>query len=121
MILASLPGIAVFFWLQQPRYEGCDLRSKDASLKSDLKIYRSAIDIFRKDTGARPRDLADLSAIQAPRHGVLGSKVLSIKASDWKGPYIDAVMTDPQSGKPFLYDPRTGQVYSSAGPPYDTW
>lgn len=104
----------------RPICSDCGLRSKDASLRSDLKIYRNAIQLFQKDTGALPRTLEDLSAVTAPSSGCARGLRVPIDGKKWQGPYIDSVMTDPVSGNPFLYNPRTGTIQSS-DPDHTTW
>lgn len=130
-LLIVIIVIAVLAAIALPRFINSGLRSKEASLKSDLKIYRNAVQLFLNDTGAYPANLSALAATSAPASGLdsAGSSK-SIIATDWKGPYIDAVMTDPVSGNAFTYgatSPNVGKVTSSAsgnsteGTAYSTW
>lgn len=130
-LLIVIIVIAVLAAIALPRFINSGLRSKEASLKSDLKIYRNAVQLFLNDTGTYPATLAALSATSAPASGLdsAGSSK-SITATDWKGPYIDSIMTDPVSGNAFTYgvtSPNVGKVTSSAsgnatdGTAYSSW
>lgn len=130
-LLIVIIVIAVLAAIALPRFINSGLRSKEASLKSDLKIYRNAVQLFVNDTGAYPKDLNSLSATKAPASGVDASGATkAIVASDWKGPYIDEIMDDPVSANPFKYtksSPNVGKITSSApgkatdGTSYSTW
>ena len=130
-LLIVIIVIAVLAAIALPRFINSGLRSKEASLKSNLKIYRNAVQLFLNDTGAYPTNLAALSATSAPASGIdAAGSAKTIIATDWKGPYIDSVMTDPVSGNAFTYgatSPNVGKVTSSAsgnsteGSAYSTW
>ena len=120
IIIAVLAAIAI------PKFANSSTRSKEAALRADLKLYRNAIELFKADTGAYPATIADLAVTTAPANGVDSSTGSSkaINSSDWKGPYLQAVETDPVSGSAFTYSttsPTVGAVTSSAGSPYSTW
>lgn len=120
IIIAVLAAIAI------PKFANSSTRSKEAALKADLKLYRNAIELFKADTGAYPAALADLAATTAPSAGVDSSTGASksINSSDWKGPYLQALESDPISSNAFGYSvtsPTVGAVTSSAGSPYNTW
>jgi general secretion pathway protein G len=120
IIIAVLAAIAI------PKFANSSQRSKDAALKADLKLYRNALELFKSDTGAYPATLADLAVTTAPANGVDPSSGSSkaITSTDWKGPYLQAIETDPENGNAFSYtttSPNVGVVTSSAGAPYNTW
>lgn len=119
IIIAVLAAIAI------PKFADSSKRSKEAALKADLKLYRNAIELYKADTGTYPSTLADLAATSAPTNGVDSTGTSkAITASDWKGPYLQAIETDPVGGAAFTYttaSPNVGVVKSSAGSPYDTW
>jgi hypothetical protein len=89
------------------------------------------VQLFLNDTGAYPATLAALAATSAPATGLDSAGASkAIVASDWKGPYIDAIMTDPVSANAFTYgvaSPNVGKVTSSAsgngtdGTAYSGW
>lgn len=130
-LLIVIIVIAVLAAIALPKFINSGLRSKEASLKSDLKIYRNGIQLFLNDTGSYPATLSALSATSAPASGLDASgAVKSIVAADWKGPYIDAIMNDPVSSNAFNYSttsPSVGKVTSSAsgnatdGTAYSSW
>jgi general secretion pathway protein G len=119
IIIAILAAIAI------PKFADSSLRSKQAALKADLKLYRNAIELFKSDCGSYPATLNDLAATSAPANGLdSAGATKAITLSDWKGPYLQAVETDPISGSAFTYtttSPGVGNVISSAGSPYSTW
>lgn len=119
IIIAVLAAIAI------PKFADSSKRSKEAALKADLKLYRNAIELFKADCGSYPASLADLAVTSPPANGVdTAGSSKAITAGDWKGPYLQAVETDPISGNSFTYtvtSPNVGAVKSSAGSPYDTW
>jgi hypothetical protein len=117
VVLLSLACVVVYICLPSIYFQlgggGCGLRSKDASLKSDLRIYRNAVKLFRKDTGQYPHSLDELVAPTGPKN--------------YHGPYVDCPMLDPVSRQPFVYDPVSHHVASSAQgddpdcAPYAAW
>ncbi len=130
-LLIVIIVIAVLAAIALPRFINSGLRSKEASLKADLKLYRNAIQTFSNDTGVYPASLSDLAVTTAPASGLdsTGSSK-SIVASNWKGPYIDQIQGDPVSGNTFTYavaSPNVGKVTSSAsgnatdGTSYSSW
>ena len=125
IILAVLAAVAI------PRFLDSGQRSREASLKANLKILRNAVELFQNDTGAFPAALADLVGTAAPASGkdTAGAN-RAITAADYKGPYLQAVPTDPVSGNAFTYSttsPTVGKVTSSAagngldGTAYSSW
>lgn len=125
VILAILAAIVL------PKFVNCGRRSKEAALRSDLKIARNAVNLFQTDTGAYPSSLADLAVTTAPANGLdSDGAAATIDARDWHGPYLDSVPTDPVSGNACNYrttSPNVGKVTSSAvgngldGTAYSTW
>lgn len=119
IVIAVLAAIAI------PKFASSSQRSKESSLRANLKVVRNAVEMFKNDTGLFPAALTDLTATSAPDNGKDASGATkSITATDWKGPYLQALENDPISGSAFNYSttaPDVGKVTSSAGSPYDTW
>ena len=125
VILAVLAAIAI------PRFMDSGTRSKEASLRGDLKLMRNAIELFHNDTGAWPAATSDLAVTTAPSAGKDNAGAAkTILSSDYKGPYMQTVPTDPVSGSAFTYSTTAGSVgkiTSSAsgsgtdGTAYNTW
>ncbi len=125
VILAVLAAIAI------PRFMDSGTRSKEASLKGDLKLMRNAIELFHNDTGAWPAATSDLAVTTAPTAGKDNAGAAkTITAGDYKGPYMQTVPTDPVGGAAFTYSitsPTVGKVSSSTsgngldGTAYSTW
>ena len=125
VILAVLAAIVV------PRFVGAGGRSREAALKSDLKILRNAVSLFFTDCKSYPAQLDDLAATSAPADGKDAAGVdKAITATDWNGPYVESVPNDPISGNAFNYNttpPAVGKLWSSApgtardGTNYSDW
>jgi general secretion pathway protein G len=125
IIIAVLAAIAI------PKFANSGMRGKESALRADLKMYRNAIDLFKTDTGAYPSTLADLAATSAPAKGKdSAGNDYSITASDWKGPYVQSITTDPIAGTNYTYSvtsPNVGKITSSAsgkasdGSNYSDW
>ena len=125
IIIAVLAAIAI------PKFANSSTRSKESALRSNLKIARDAIDIFRTDTGVFPSTLADLAVTTAPANGLDatgGSKVIT--GTDWRGPYVQAVPNDATDAGAFGYvttGATTGKVTAhntgngTDGTAYSTW
>lgn len=100
-LLVVIVIIAVLALIAIPRFQDAGIRSREASLKSNLSLLRSAIATYYTDTGTYPTKLDDLIAPTAPASGLTatGTTVnsVNITPTDWHGPYLQgiAVPTDP--------------------------
>jgi type II secretion system protein G len=130
-LLIVIIVIAVLAAIALPRFINSGLRSKESSLKADLRHYRNAVLLFSNDCGAWPATLTDLTATSAPANGIdsTGSS-RAIPASMWHGPYMDNLVNDPVGNSAFNYSvtsPTVGKVTSSAagnatdGTSYAAW
>ena len=130
-LLIVIIVIAVLAAIALPKFINSGLRSKESSLKADLRHYRGAIQLFSNDCGAYPAQLSDLTASSAPANGLDSAGASkAIVAANWHGPYLDSTINDPVSGNAFNYSatsPTVGKVSSSAsgnsteGSAYSTW
>ena len=123
IIIAVLAAIAI------PKFSNSSTRSKESSLRANLKLVRNAIDLFRADTGAFPATMAGLTASTTSGLNAAAA-TCTIAATDWRGPYLQAVPVDPVSGSAMTYGTSAtdvGTVKSSAtgngldGTAYSTW
>ncbi|MDH4388507.1 MAG: prepilin-type N-terminal cleavage/methylation domain-containing protein [Fimbriimonas sp.] len=118
IIIAVLAAIAI------PKFSNSTTRSKESALRSNLKLVRNAVDLFRADTGLFPKDLASLSATAAPAQGYDSTPTLvNITASDWRGPYLQAVPKDFDGSSELTYTTTLsglGTVKSSISA-YSSW
>ena len=118
IIIAVLAAIAI------PKFSNSTTRSKESALRSNLKLVRNAVDLFRADTGLFPNNLAALSATSAPAQGFDSTATLaSITASDWRGPYLQAVPKDFDGSSELTYTTTLaglGTVKSSIAA-YSSW
>lgn len=100
-LLVVIVIIAVLALIAIPRFQDAGTRSREASLKSNLSLLRSAIATYYTDTGAYPATLNDLIATAAPASGLTATgttvNTVNITSTDWHGPYLQgsAVPTDP--------------------------
>jgi len=125
VIIAVLAAIAI------PKFSNSNQRSRESSLKGDLKIVRDAVQNYYTDTTYYPASLADLAATSAPATGLDSTGASqTITAANWHGPYLQSVPTDPVSQAAFTYStssPTVGTVTSSAtgnasdGTAYSSW
>ena len=123
IIIAVLAAIAI------PKFSNSSQRSKESSLRANLKLVRNAIDLFRADTGAFPANMAGLTTSTTAGLSAAAA-ACTIAATDWRGPYLQAIPVDPVSGSAMTYGTAAadvGTVKSSAtgngldGTPYSTW
>ncbi|HLV80781.1 MAG TPA: type II secretion system major pseudopilin GspG [Chthonomonadaceae bacterium] len=86
VILGILAAVIV------PRFMGRTEDAKIGSAKSQIAIFKTALEMYNADTGSYP---ADLNALQANPGGV----------NNWKGPYLKDVQTIPLDpwGNPYVY------------------
>jgi len=123
-LLVVIVVLAVLAAIVLPKFTGASTRSKEAALRSDLKLMRNAVSMYYTDTSVYPTTLADLAATSAPAAGKTATGTdQNITAADWHGPYIEEVPTDPTSGAAFSYSVTSGSVgkVSSATTGYTTW
>ena len=107
IIIAVLAAVAI------PKFASSSQRSKEGSLKSNLKIVRNAVEMFRADTGLTPATLADLKATTAPTQAYNNATtpaLVSIPSGSFRGPYIQDVPADPVSGGVLGYSVAAGTL-----------
>ena len=124
-LLVVIVVLAVLAAIVLPKFMDSSARSKESSLRTDLKLIRNVISAFQADTAKYPHSLDDLAKTDETKVKVAdGSYVV---ANDWHGPYLEAVPNDSISGSAFNYDKTTSKVASSAtgngldGTAYSTW
>ncbi len=118
IIIAVLAAIAI------PKFSNSTTRSKESALRSNLKLVRNAIELYRADTGVFPATLGDLAATAAPANGLdSGATSTAINSSDWRGPYLQALPKDFNGSTDFTYGTTVaagvGKVTAAA--PYASW
>ena len=102
IIIAILAALAI------PKFTNASLRSKESSLKAELKLLRNGIANFSADTNGYPANLTDLAATTAPTqcYSPTANTLVSISSGAWRGPYISSVDSDPISNTSFNYTSR---------------
>ena len=130
-LVAVIVIAAIIGTIAVPKFGNFALKHDEATVLANLKTYRKAIELFRKDVGLYPARLSDLAATKAPRYGLLNNGVMKeIDAKAYRGPYVTAIEADIISDKPFDYNVEpglVGQVKSSSagkstdGTLYSNW
>ena len=113
IIIAILAAIAI------PKFTNASLRSKESSLKGELKMLRDGVELYKNDTGGYPAAVGDLMATTSPTncYNPVSSSLMSIAANTWKGPYVSNVYNDPISNTAFQYTYTSGKVQASTTDP----
>ena len=107
-ILATLLSIAA------PRYFESVDRAKEAALKTDLRMFRDAIDKYRADTGRLPETLQRL--VEGRYLRSIPVDPVTDSAADW------VVVVHPDGSTPGVYDVRSGaRGEARDGSRFDTW
>ena len=111
-LLVVLIVLAVLAAIVLPKFVGSSTRAREARMKADLRLIRTAIDRFYIDTGAYPAKLADLAETKAPAKGLdSAGNQIPIDPLKWHGPYLDRIPKDAISGSDYVYpNALTGQV-----------
>lgn len=118
IIIAVLAAIAI------PKFSNSTTRSKESALRSNLKLVRNAVELFRADTGLLPRQLSDLAATTAPAQGLDSTATAAnISSSDWRGPYLQTLPKDFNGSTDFSYSTTAGATLGNvtAAAPYASW
>lgn len=124
-LLVVIVVLAVLAAIVLPKFMDSSTRSKESSLRTDLKLMRNAISMFQADIGKYPDTLADLA--QTDKALVKGNDGTVVSGTDWHGPYLETVPTDPVGGAALTYTKATGKVASSTsgngldGTAYSSW
>lgn len=131
-MLVVMMAVALLLSIAAPRYVQHIDRSREITLRQDLKVMREAIDKFAADKGRYPATLAELVALgylsSVPVDPMTGSAVT------WVTSAPTAVLVSSQAGLPpvaasAIADPISGvgDVHSTAsglasdGTPYASW
>lgn len=147
-MLMVIVVVAVIAAIAVPRMQGNTLRSRETSLRANLKLIREAADRAEVDTGLTFPVPALASATPPStgwERGAMNSNwtVKSVPAGSWRGPYLHRVPINPMTGRNdyiggqavstgswthasmqnvtrhYLFYPSA--AISSEGTPYNTW
>ena len=112
-LLVVIVVIAVLAAIIIPKFASQGKRSKEAALKSNMNMVRTALASCQADTGLWPAALTDLNGAAVPTaNGNTSAGVASAWPSgSWHGPYVDVgAFTDPITGTTLTYTATTGVV-----------
>jgi general secretion pathway protein G len=101
-------------------YQRSVVRAKEATLRSDLKVMREAIDHYTLDKEAAPQALEDLVNPQSQYIREIPTDPMT-KAKDWHVDFGDTVMSPDQSTTGIVDVHSNSDKTSSDGTPYNTW
>ncbi len=99
-----------------PQYVRSARNARESALKGNLATVRAALQACLADTGVYPTSLSTLTGSTAAvttGFDISGASA-TISATDWRGPYIQALPVDPVSGSAMTYVPSSGTISSSA-------
>lgn len=110
-ILGMIATIAV------PTYTRATRQAREETLKSNLAVVRAALAASFADTGLYPSSLVELTratpTVLTGFDGTGTSRTYDL--TQWRGPYLDTLPTDPVSSSPLTYTPASsGLVKPSA-------
>lgn len=101
-----LAGCGFLAALARPMFTGIVRKSREGALKGNLGAIRTALDHCAKDRGAKPADIAELTA---------GGKYLTVIPAARIPDYHEAASAVAVSDKPsdaggYFYDPKAGKI-----------
>jgi prepilin-type N-terminal cleavage/methylation domain-containing protein len=109
IIISIIATIAIM------KVQGANQRAKEAAVRTQLQMLRTAINQFNADTGRWPLSPNDVTLNTAPANGLNGGgNVKPINAGDYQGPYIIGPAIPPGCDAYFAYTtspPGTGNIY----------
>jgi general secretion pathway protein G len=118
MIVMAIIGVLMM--VAVPRFEGAIRQAREAALKEDLHVMRTAIDAYTMDKQKAPQSLDDLI-----QDGYLKSVPVDpfTRSNDtWVTDTSDAMYSLDQTDSGGIADVHSGsQEESSDGQPYSSW
>jgi len=114
-IIVILIGIAAGMYTRSVQ------RAKEATLKSDLKVMRQAIDNYTLDKEAAPQSLEDLTNSQSQYLREIPTDPMT-NAKDWHVDFGDTVMSPDQSATGVVdVHSNSDKISPFEGTAYNTW
>ena len=113
-LLVVMAILATLLSLAAPRYFESVDRAKEAALKTDLRVFRDAIDKHRADTGRLPETLQRL--VEGRYLRSIPIDPVTDSATDW------VAVAHPDGATLGVYDVRSGaRGQARDGSRFDTW
>jgi general secretion pathway protein G len=111
--------IIILLGIAAGRYDKMVLRAREATLKHDLQVMRTAIDSYTIDKEAAPQSLDDLVQAQY-LHGIPVDQIT--RQRDWVPHFSDVSLTPDQAAGTGIDDVHSkSEDISSDGTPYNQW
>lgn len=104
-ITTVLAIIGMVLAIAVPSFLRSNGTSRDGALRANLGVIRAALVACYQDTGYYPASLSELTLTSpSSTSGYTATGQLgTITTSDWRGPYLSNLPTDPVSGAAFTY------------------
>jgi general secretion pathway protein G len=119
MIVLSI--IMILIGIAAAAYQRSIARSREAVLKTDLRVMRDAIDHYTEDKEAAPQSLEDLINPQSQYLREIPTDPMT-RAKDWHVDFGDTVMTPDQATTGIVdVHSSSDKVSPFEGTPYNTW
>jgi general secretion pathway protein G len=119
MIVLSI--IMILIGIAAAAYQRSIARSREAVLKTDLRVMRDAIDHYTEDKEAAPQSLEDLTNPQSQYLREIPTDPMT-RAKDWHVDFGDTVMTPDQATTGIVdVHSSSDKVSPFEGTPYNTW
>ncbi len=119
-MMIVLAIIFILVGMAAGRYDRSIQRAKEATLKSDLKTMREAIEQFTLDNQAAPQSLEDLVSGKYKYLREIPTDPMTQK-KDWR-PVVEDVVLSPDQATTGITDVRSNSdKVSSEGTPYNAW
>ena len=119
MIVVAI--IVILIGIAAGMYQRSVQRAKEATLKSDLKVMRQAIDNYTLDKEAAPQSLEDLTNSQSQYIREIPTDPMT-NSKDWHVDFGDTVMSPDQSGTGIVdVHSNSDKVSPFEGTAYNTW
>jgi general secretion pathway protein G len=119
MIVVAI--IVILIGIAAGMYQRSVQRAKEATLKSDLKVMRQAIDNYTLDKEAAPQSLEDLTNSQSQYLREIPTDPMT-NAKDWHADFGDTVMSPDQSATGIVdVHSNSDKISPFEGTPYNSW
>jgi general secretion pathway protein G len=113
--------IFILLGLAAGRYDRTVHRAREATLKTDLRVMREAIDNYTLDIEAAPQSLEDLTNPQAPYLREIPVDPIT-HARDWHVDFGDVLLSPDQSNNGVVDVHSNSDLVSPfEGTVYNTW
>ena len=112
--------ILILIGMAAQAYQRSVVRAREATLKTDLRVMRDAIDHYTLDKESAPSSLEDLASPQSQYLREVPTDPITHQ-KDWHVDIGDVAMTPDQTNSGVIDVHSNSDQVSSEGTPYSTW